>query len=104
MKQFFNLIPVLTLGFSLLFPVFAAAAVNWAGVNGIVRPVSGSLFAPKENATRAQAADTLMNYDHSQSSNPNLTMRVYPIGKVTSDLSVFPDLPSRVEITFEIVQ
>lgn len=103
MKQFFNLIPVLALGFSLLFPVFAAA-VNWAVVNGIVHPVSGSLFAPKENATRTQAADTLMNYDHSQSSNPNLTMRVYPIGKVTSDLSVFPDLPSRVEITFEIVQ
>ena len=41
---------------------------------------------------------------YSQSSNPNLTMRIYPIGKVTSDLSIFPDLPSRVEITFEIVQ
>lgn len=41
---------------------------------------------------------------YSQSSNPNLTMRIYPIGKVTSALSIFPDLPSRVEITFEIVQ
>lgn len=41
---------------------------------------------------------------YSQSSNPNLTMRIYPIGKVTSDLSTFPDLPSRVEIIFEIVQ
>lgn len=41
---------------------------------------------------------------YSQSSNPNLTMRIYPIGKVTSDLSIFPNLPSRVEITFEIVQ
>ena len=40
---------------------------------------------------------------YSQSSNPNLTMRIYPIGKVTSDLSVFPALPSRVEITFEIL-
>ena len=30
-------------------------------------------------------------------------MEVYPIGKVTSDLSIFPDLPSRVDITFEIV-
>ena len=39
---------------------------------------------------------------YSQSSSPNLTMRVYPIGKVTSDLSIFPDLPSRVEITFEV--
>ena len=31
-------------------------------------------------------------------------MTVYPIGRVTSDLSIFPDLPSRVEITFELVE
>ena len=41
---------------------------------------------------------------YAQSSRPNLTMTVYPIGKVTSDLSIFPDLPSRVEITFETVR
>ena len=41
---------------------------------------------------------------YSQSDKPNLTMTVYPIGKVTSDLSVFPGLPSRVEITFELVE
>ena len=41
---------------------------------------------------------------YSQSSNPNLTMTIYPIGKVTSDLSIFPDLPSRVEITFEVMK
>lgn len=41
---------------------------------------------------------------YSQSDRPNLTMEVYPIGKVTSDLSIFPGLPSRVEITFEIVK
>ena len=40
---------------------------------------------------------------YTQSSRPNLTMTVYPIGKVTSDLSIFPDLPSRVEITFEVI-
>ena len=40
---------------------------------------------------------------YSQSSRPNLTMTVYPIGKVTSDLSIFPDLPSRVEIAFEVI-
>ena len=40
---------------------------------------------------------------YSQSSRPNLTMTVYPIGKVTSDLSIFPDLPSRVEITFDVI-
>ena len=40
---------------------------------------------------------------YSQSSRPNLTMTIYPIGKVTSDLSIFPDLPSRVDITFEVI-
>ena len=41
---------------------------------------------------------------YSQSDRPDLTMRVYPIGKVTSDLSIFPDLPGRVEITFEMIK
>lgn len=39
---------------------------------------------------------------YAQSGRPNLTMTVYPIGKVTSDLSAFPDLPGRVEIAFEV--
>lgn len=56
---------------------YAAAAVNWAGVNSIVRPVSGNLFVPKENATRAQAADALMNYDRgTQSDAPSGGSRV----------------------------
>ena len=41
---------------------------------------------------------------YSQSSRPNLTMTVYPIGKVTSDLSIFPDLPSRVDVSFEVIR
>ena len=41
---------------------YAAAAVDWAGVNGIVAPVSGSRFAPRENASRAQIAAALMNF------------------------------------------
>lgn len=32
---------------------YAAAAVAWAGANGIVRPVSSGVFSPKDNATRA---------------------------------------------------
>ena len=37
---------------------------------------------------------------YAQTSRPNLTMEVVPIGKVTSDLSVFATLPSRAEFTF----
>ena len=42
---------------------YAATAAAWASVNGIVRPTSGGMFSPKANATRAQVADALMNYD-----------------------------------------
>lgn len=42
---------------------YAATAAAWASVNNIVRPASEGTFAPKANATRAQVADALMNYD-----------------------------------------
>ena len=37
---------------------------------------------------------------YSQTDNPNLTMRVIPIGKVTDDLTIFHDLPRNTDITF----
>ena len=48
---------------------YAVSAVAWASANGIVRPVSGDVFAPEQNATRAQAASTLMNYELSRTSD-----------------------------------
>lgn len=42
---------------------YAVPAVNWAVSNGIVAPISGAAFAPKDNANRAQVAAALMNYD-----------------------------------------
>ena len=39
---------------------------------------------------------------YAQTSRPNLTMEVIPIGKVTSDLSVFDTLGSRENVTFSI--
>ena len=39
---------------------------------------------------------------YSQSDRPDLTMEVYPIGRITSDLSAFPTLESPIEITFSI--
>lgn len=41
---------------------YAVPAVNWAVSNGIVAPASGTAFAPRDNATRAQVAAALMNY------------------------------------------
>lgn len=40
---------------------------------------------------------------YSQSDKPNLTMVVIPIGKVTSDLSIFNSLNSNEEVTFSLV-
>lgn len=45
---------------------YAAPAIAWAEAAGIVAPVSGNAFAPKSNATRAQVAAALMNYDRSR--------------------------------------
>lgn len=39
---------------------------------------------------------------YAQTSRPNLIMEVVPVGKVTSDLSVFDMLPSRAEFTFSM--
>ena len=53
---------------------YAADAVAWASFSGVVRPVSGDVFAPGERATRAQAASALMSYaqlvDGGQPSTP----------------------------------
>lgn len=41
---------------------------------------------------------------YAQTANPNLSVDVIPIGRVTSDLSVFDDLDSREDITFSLVE
>lgn len=41
---------------------------------------------------------------YAQTDNPNLSADVIPIGRVTSDLSVFDGLDSREDITFSLVQ
>lgn len=41
---------------------------------------------------------------YAQSNDPNLSVDVIPIGRVTSDLSIFNDLDSKEEITFSLVQ
>ncbi len=39
---------------------------------------------------------------YSQTNNPNLTMEVYKMGKVTSDLSVFENLENNIDVRFEL--
>lgn len=39
---------------------------------------------------------------YAQTDNPNLSVDVIPVGKITSDLSVFADLSGSVQMTFEL--
>lgn len=41
---------------------------------------------------------------YAQTDNPNLSVEVIPIGKVTSDLKVFDDLDSRETVTFSLAE
>lgn len=43
---------------------------------------------------------THLLFFYNQSDNPNLTMEVYVVGKVTSDLKIFHELSSKEDITF----
>ncbi len=43
-----------------------------------------------------------MTIFYTQTDNPNLSVDVIPIGKVTSDLSVFENLDGSEEITFAL--
>lgn len=61
---------------------YAASAVAWASANGVVCPVSGDVFAPEQNATRAQAASALMNYAQLTSSDQNQPFTPTDSGRV----------------------
>lgn len=45
-----------------------------------------------------------MAFFYAQTDDPVLSVEVIPIGKVTSDLSVFDELPDNVEITFALAE
>lgn len=55
---------------------YAVPAVAWASTAGIVANLSGSTFAPKDNATRAQVAAALMNLTRSPQTVPSNESRV----------------------------
>lgn len=41
---------------------------------------------------------------YAQTDDPDLSVDVIPIGRVTSDLSVFDDIDSQVEVTFSLAE
>ena len=62
---------------------------------------SGQLFFENGDITYCPTNNSLAIF-YNQSDNPNLTMEVYVIGEVTSDLERFHELSSREDITFAL--
>lgn len=63
----------------------------------------GQYFFEDGQITYCPANNTAAIF-YAQTDRPNLTMEVFPIGIVTSDLAVFDQLPGQVEITFELAE
>lgn len=63
----------------------------------------GNLYFENGDITYCAQNNTIAIF-YEQTNHPNLTMEVIPIGKVTSNLSIFEKLPSSVEITFAIAE
>lgn len=60
----------------------------------------GKLNFEDGDITYCPANNTIAIF-YAQTSRPNLSMRVIPIGKVTGDLSIFNNMERHIEITFE---
>lgn len=76
----------------------------YGGLSGDIAPVTpGQLFFSDGDITYCDQNNTVAIF-YAQSSRPNLTMEVIPMGRVTSDLNVLVELDEDAEITFSLPQ
>lgn len=76
----------------------------YGGLSGDIAPVSqGQLFFSDGDITYCDQNNTVAIF-YAQSSRPNLTMEVIPMGRVTSDLNILVELDEDAEITFSLPQ
>ena len=91
------------------FPL-TVSMVNYGG-----REFYGGIDFTPENSGKGQlnfengditycSQNNTMAVFYAQTENPDLTMEVQPIGKITSDLSVLEELPETAEMTFQIAK
>ena len=91
------------------FPL-TVSMVNYGG-----REFYGGIDFTSENSGKGQlnfengditycSQNNTMAVFYAQTENPDLTMEVQPIGKITSDLSVLEELPETAEMTFQIAK
>lgn len=84
--------------------------INYGG-REVYGGIDGTITVEREGQFHFENGDiTYCPSNHSvaifyaQTDRPNLTMEVYPIGRITSNLSVFDTLDSRVNVTFELIK
>ena len=76
----------------------------YGGINGSIEDsTEGRLNFENGDITYCPTNNTVAIF-YAQTDRPNLTMRVISMGMVTSDLSVFDELGSREDITFELAK
>ncbi len=76
----------------------------YGSLSGDIAPISqGQLFFSDGDITYCEQNNTVAIF-YAQSTRPNLTMEVIPMGRVTSDLNVLVELDEDAEITFSLPQ
>jgi len=73
----------------------------YGGIDEIPQNTGGGQLYFNDGDITYCAENNTMAIFYSQTDDPDLTMKVIPVGKVTSDLSVFDTLEPSVEIKFD---
>lgn len=76
----------------------------YGGIDGEIQTEGEGRYSFEDGHITYCPANNTAAIFYAQTSRPNLTMEVFPVGKVTSDLSVFDELPGRVDITFSLAE
>lgn len=76
----------------------------YGGIDGRIQTEGEGRYSFEDGHITYCPANNTAAIFYAQTSRPNLTMEVFPMGKVTSDLSVFDELPGNVEITFSLAE
>lgn len=76
----------------------------YGGIDGEIQTVGNGQYSFEDGHITYCPANNTAAIFYAQTSRPNLTMEVFPMGKVTSDLAVFDELPGSVEVTFSLAE
>lgn len=76
----------------------------YGGIDGEIQTEGEGRYSFEDGHITYCPANNTAAIFYAQTDRPNLTMEVFPMGKVTSDLSVFDQLPGNVDITFSLAE